>query len=429
MTVPVVQHTLGNGLRVQVREKHAAPAVAVNIWYGVGSRHEEPHRTGLAHLFEHLMFEGSRNVASGEHFALLEPLGAGLNASTSFDRTNYYETVPTGALDLALWLEADRMGGLLEALDQANLDNQRDVVKNERRQSYDNRPYGTAWERLFALGFDDPHPYHHMPIGSMADLDAASLGDVRAFFSRFYGPDNAVLTIVGDTTPDVAIAAAERWFAGLAPVGAAAGTPPAPLRPRPIGGPRLEEVREDVPAAATYQLWQLPPDPDPVCDAAALALRVVADGPSSRLQNRLVRREERAQAVGGALERLVGGASAAIVIVRARDGVEAASLEEAVAEEFARLAETGPTERELAQALALATREQLEETASFGGEADELSHYGSLFGDPDLADTVVDRLAAVTGDQVAAAAAGFRPDSAATVRFHPAGPADAAAAR
>jgi zinc protease len=404
---PLVQHALDNGLRVVVRENHAAPAVAVNLWYEVGSRHEEPGRTGLAHLFEHLMFEGSRNVGSGEHFALLEPLGAGLNASTSFDRTNYYETVPSGALDLALWLEADRMGGLLDALDLPSLDNQRDVVKNERRQSYDNRPYGTAWERLFALGFADPHPYHHMPIGSMDDLDAASLDDVRAFFSRHYGPDNAVLTIVGDVTAEAALAAAARWFDPLAPIGAAA--PPPAVAPTPITSALLDEVREDVPASASYLLWQLPADPDPVCDAAALAIRIVADGPSSRLQNRLVRREERAQAVGGEVERLVGGASAGIVIVRARDGIESAALEDAVAEEFARLAATGPTPRELAQALALITREQLEQTASFGGAADELSHYASLFGDPVLADTVVDRLAAVTPEQIAAVAARFAP--------------------
>jgi len=145
VAAPLLQQRLDNGLRVVVREDHTAPAVAVNLWYGVGSRHELPGRTGLAHLFEHLMFQGSAHVRSGEHFGLLEPLGASLNATTSFDRTNYFETVPTGALDLALWLEADRMGGLLAALDQPNLDNQRDVVKNERRQTHDNRPYGTAW--------------------------------------------------------------------------------------------------------------------------------------------------------------------------------------------------------------------------------------------------------------------------------------------
>lgn len=422
---PLVQERLDNGLRIVVREDHTAPAVAVNLWYGVGSRHELPGRTGLAHLFEHLMFQGSAHVASGEHFGVLEPLGASLNATTSFDRTNYFETVPTGALDLALWLEADRMGGLLEALDQPNLDNQRDVVKNERRQTHDNRPYGTAWERLFALTFPEDHAYHHLPIGSMADLDAASLADVRAFFTEHYSPGNAVLTMVGDVTAAAAVAAATRWFGAIPAV----ALPPAPVAPGlpPLDGPRLEVVEEDVPAAASYQMWRLPADPSPEVDAAAVALRVLGDGPSSRLQVRLVRREERAASVGAGVERLVGGASTGLVIVRARPGESPEALEDAVAEELDRLAAEGPTDRELEQARAQVEREYLEETASLAGQADELSHHASLFGDPALADTVVDRLAAVTAEQVTAVVrAWLRPAARATVRFVPA-PAGAAA--
>ncbi len=423
---PLVTATLPNGLRVVVREEATAPAVALNIWYDVGSRHETPGRTGLAHLFEHLMFQGSANVASGDHFGLLEPIGASLNATTSFDRTNYFETVPTGALDLALWLEADRMGGLLAALDQANLDNQRDVVKNERRQSYDNRPYGTAYERLFALAFPDGHPYHHMPIGSMDDLDAASLADVRAFFSAHYGPGNAVLTLVGNVAAGDALARVERYFGGIPAVPA----PPEPQAPgaAPVDGPLLEVVTADVPAAAAYLMWRLPPDGDAACDAAAVALRVLADGPSSRLEVRLVRREESAQGVGGGVERLVGGSSVGLVTVRARDGHAIADLEAAVAQELARLAADGPTDRELAQARAGAEREYLEETATFAGQADELGRHATLFGDPALADTVVDRLAAVTAADVAAVtAAWLTPAASATVRYLP-GPGAAATA-
>jgi len=179
---------LPNGLRVVAHHDPTTPVVAVNVWYGVGSRREQPSRTGFAHLFEHLMFQGSRQVPGSGHFSMLQGVGASLNGTTSFDRTNYFETVTRHALDLALWLEADRMGSLLEAVTQENLDNQRDVVKNERRQRYDNVPYGTAYERLFAGLFPAGHPYHHLPIGSMADLDAASLEDVHAFFTTWYAP-------------------------------------------------------------------------------------------------------------------------------------------------------------------------------------------------------------------------------------------------
>lgn len=415
-TLPLVTATLPNGLRVVVRERDTAPAVAVNIWYGVGSRHEVAGRTGLAHLFEHLMFQGSAHVASGEHFGLLEPIGASLNATTSFDRTNYFETVPTGALDLALWLEADRMGGLLAALDQVNLDNQRDVVKNERRQSYDNRPYGTAYERLFALAFPAGHPYHHMPIGSMDDLDAASLADVRAFFGAHYSPGNAVLTLVGNIPADDALARVETFFGGIPAVPA----PPAPPAPAasPVDGPLLEVLTADVPAAAAYLMWRLPPDGDPACDAAAVALRVLADGPSSRLEVRLVRREQSAQGVGGGVERLVGGCSVGLVTVRARDGCPITDLETAVVEELIRLAADGPTDRELVQARAGAEREYLEQTATFAGQADELGRHATLFGDPALADSVVDRLTAVTAADVAAVTAGWiTPAACATLRY------------
>ena len=215
---PIVERTLPNGLRVIVSEDHAVPNVAVNLWVGVGSRHEARGRTGLAHLFEHLMFQGSRNVASGEHFSALMNEGARLNATTWFDRTNYFETIPVGALDLALWLEADRHGYLLDAVTQENLDNQRDVVKEEKRQRYDNVPYGQALIDIYATVFPEDHPYHHPTIGSMEDLDAATLEDVHAFYRAHYGPNNTVLTLVGDLTPEQGFAAAEQYFGGLSPI-------------------------------------------------------------------------------------------------------------------------------------------------------------------------------------------------------------------
>ena len=192
-------------LRVVVQPDDTTPTVTVNLWVGVGSRHEEPGRTGFAHLFEHLMFQGSAHVANGEHFQALMGVGGRLNATTWFDRTNYFETIPSGALELALWLEADRHANLLAAVNQVNLDNQRDVVKEEKRQRYDNQPYGSAFHRIQAALFPAGHPYHHPTIGSMEDLDAASVQDVHDFFARHYAPDNTVLTIVGDVSAERAL--------------------------------------------------------------------------------------------------------------------------------------------------------------------------------------------------------------------------------
>src|SRR6266436_9169057 len=183
-------------------EDHLTPVAAVCLWYDVGSRHEAEGRTGLAHLFEHLMFQGSAQVHGNGHFELVQGAGGSLNGTTSFERTNYFETMPAHQLELALWLEADRMGSLLAALDEESLQNQRDVVKNERRQRYDNVPYGTAFERMTALAYPEGHPYHHTPIGSMADLDAVTLDDARAFFRANYAPNNAVLAVVGDIDPE-----------------------------------------------------------------------------------------------------------------------------------------------------------------------------------------------------------------------------------
>ena len=207
----VETYTLDNGLEVILHEDHTVPVVAVNLWYKVGSKDEAEGRTGFAHLFEHLMFQGSEHL-DGEYFAPLQRIGAELNGSTSSDRTNYYETVPSNALELALWLESDRMGFLLPSLSQGKLDNQRDVVKNERRQRVDNVPYGQAQERLLSALYPKGHPYHHPTIGSMADLTAATLGDVKNFFRRYYAPNNASLCLAGDFEPAVAKRQIETYF-------------------------------------------------------------------------------------------------------------------------------------------------------------------------------------------------------------------------
>jgi zinc protease len=222
---PIASTRLDNGLRVVVSEDRTAPVLCVNLWYDVGSRHEPHGQTGFAHLFEHLMFEGSLHVAKTEHMRLVQGNGGSLNATTNPDRTNYFETMPSEHLELALWLEADRMGGLVPALTQETLDNQREVVKNERRQRYENVPYGDAWLRLLPLLYPEGHPYHHATIGSMEDLNAASLETFQAFHRRYYAPNNAVLTVVGDTSRDEVYALAEKYFGALEPV---PNIPPAP---------------------------------------------------------------------------------------------------------------------------------------------------------------------------------------------------------
>lgn len=274
------EHRLANGLRVVLSEDHLTPVAAVCLWYDVGSRHEVKGRTGLAHLFEHLMFQGSGQVKGNGHFELVQGAGGSLNGTTSFERTNYFETMPTHQLELALWLEADRMGSLLAALDDESMENQRDVVKNERRQRYDNVPYGTAFEKLTALAYPEGHPYHHTPIGSMADLDAATLEDARAFFRTYYAPNNAVLSVVGDIDPEQTLAWIEKYFGSIASHDGKP-TPRDGALPDTMGGELREVVVEEVPARALMCAYRLPEDGTRASDAADLALTILGGGESS----------------------------------------------------------------------------------------------------------------------------------------------------
>ena len=388
------EHRLDNGLRLVLSEDHLTPVAAVCLWYDVGSRYEVKGRTGLAHLFEHLMFQGSAQVKGNGHFELVQGAGGSLNGTTSFERTNYFETMPAHQLELALWLEADRMGSLLAALDQESLDNQRAVVKNERRQSYDNVPYGTAFERITALVYPDGHPYHHTPIGSMADLDAATLDDARAFFRANYAPSNAVLAVVGDIDPQQTIAWAEKYFGSIPP----------------------------------YDGRVPPRDGTPECDAAELALTVLGRGMSSRLYNRLVRRDRTAIAADFGLLRLTGAPSLGWLDVKAAGGAGLGQIGAAVDEELARLGAEAPTAEEMERAQALLEREWLDRLGTVIGRANELCRYAMLFGDPRLAFTAVDRISGVTAEQVrAVAAARLRPDNRAVLAYEPVTPGDRAA--
>ena len=402
---PIVDRTLPNGLRVVVSEDHAVPTVTVNIWVNVGSRHEAPGHTGFAHLFEHLMFQGSRNVASGEHFSALMAQGGRLNATTWFDRTNYFETVPKGALELALWLEADRHGHLLDALTQENLDNQRDVVKEEKRQRYDNVPYGTALIDVYATVFPPEHPYHHPTIGSMEDLDAASVDDVQAFFRRYYGPNNCVLTIVGDVTADDAFAAAETYFG---PLPASAQPPTAVLHAlEPLIEPVRLERLEAVPNDRLYLAFRLPPDNTDEFLACSLALDAIGGLSTSRLMQRLVRDEQVATGLSAHGMGFVDGVSLGLVSVDVAEGVDPDVIETAVCEELERFVAEGPTPIELESSMAETERGWLSSLASQDERADAICHYALLTGDIDYINTFLERVGSVDAAAVQAAAARY----------------------
>ncbi|MDQ1445461.1 MAG: hypothetical protein QOI20_1925 [Acidimicrobiaceae bacterium] len=394
---------LDNGLRLILSEDHAAPVVAVNLWYNVGSRHEPEGRTGFAHLFEHLMFEGSRHVKRGEHFAAVEAAGGTLNASTWCDRTNYYESAPSNHLELLLWLEADRMGGLLDGISQETLDNQRDVVKNERRQRMDNAPYGTWGERMHWAVFPKGHPYHHPTIGSMADLDAASLDDVSAFFRRYYAPNNAVLTIVGDLDPDEARGWVERYFGGI-PRNDDIPPPPDGTLPAAIGAEVRETVPDNVQLEKLFIGYRAPAYGTSEFDALTMALLVAGQGRGSRMHRTLVIERQLAKDVDFSPWPFVGGAAVATASATARQGVPAADLEAAMHDVLGGLAD-GVTEEEMARARGLMERYELGQLQAVADRADAFSECATLFDDPNLVNTRLDALLAIDADAVAQAAA------------------------
>ena len=413
---PVVTSTLPNGLRVVVSEDHSVPSVSLTLWVDVGSRHEQPGRTGLAHLFEHLMFQGSELVAEGEHMSLLMAQGGRANATTSFDRTTYVESVPSGALELALWLEGDRQGHLLPALTQTNLDNQRDVVVEEKRQRYDTVPYGAALEHACRLVFPEGHPYHHTTIGSMADLAAATLEDAHAFYRAHYGPTTSTLCLVGDVTPEEAYRLAERHLGHLADRTVPRPEPSAPLPP--LAEPVVLDIVEDVPSERLYLCFRLPAVTDPRFLPCAMAMDALASLSVSRLHRRLLRREETASGVSASVLGLADGASLGLLVLDVSEGVDLAVVEAAVHEELLLMGVDGPTEVELEASRADTERSWLEALASFDDRADLLARASTVFGDPQHVNTYLDDVGAVTGEEVRRAAAEWlHPRSVATIRF------------
>jgi predicted Zn-dependent peptidase len=421
-TVPTVafsDHRFDNGLRLIVAEDHLAPVVAINIWYDVGSKHEEPGKTGFAHLFEHVMFQGSRNVSKAEHIALVQAAGGTMNGTTWLDRTNYFETLPSHQLDLGLWLEADRMATLLDALSQENLDNQREVVKNEKRWSYDNRPYGSWQEKLQAHLFPADHPYHHPTIGSMEDLDAASLDDVKAFFTTYYAPNNAVLSVVGDVDTAAVRASVERFFGGIP------ANPDIPtLRdlslPPTLGREIREVVNDRVPLPRIYIGFRAPVYGDHRLDALEVAGQILAGGKGSRLHRRLVREERIAQDVALFTLGFVGGASVCAGWATVRPGISVDRVERAVHEELERLAVDPVSDDELARAFALIEADELGALQRVEERADRLSMYATLFDRPELINEMLGRYLSVTPEAITSvAAATFRPDNRLVLTYLP----------
>ena len=378
--IPYEKFRLDNGLTVIVHTDRKAPIVAVNLWYHVGSKNEQPGKTGFAHLFEHLMFQGSENY-NDEYFKPMEEVGAtALNGTTNFDRTNYFQNVPTSALPLALWMESDRMGHLLGVIDQPRLDEQRGVVKNEKRQG-ENQPYGRVFDAVFRASFPTGHPYHWLPIGSMDDLDAASLDDVKEWFRTYYGAANAVLVLAGDIDVATARTQAQTYFGDVAPG-------PAITRPESWIAARTESTREtmydQVAQTRLHRFWNTPEDGTTEADLLAIAGEILGSGKTSRLYERLVYRDRLADSASAGQSALEI-ASVFGITVDVKTGVDERKVEAAIEEELRRFMEKGPTEAEIDRAR-MAVRsgfiKGLERIGGFGGKADVLASCEVYEGDP-----------------------------------------------
>jgi len=404
MNIPYTKHTLRNGMPVLIHEDHRCPIVAVNLWYHVGSKNEQPGRTGFAHLFEHLMFEGSEHYNHG-YFQPLQQAGAVLNGSTNSDRTNYWEVVPTSGLELALWMESDRMGHLLPALTEEKFRNQRDVVLNERRQNYENRPYGMAAMAIVDALFPPAHPYHWLTIGSPDDLQAASLDEVQAFFRRYYHPGNASLALAGDVDSESALALVDAYFGGVDPgpaVGPVACDNTATRDSRVL-------LEDGVVLPRLYLNWLSPAifaDGDADLDLVA---DVLADGKSSRLyKNMVYERRIATDVIAVQQSRELSGFFQ--LIATAAPGHTLAELEAAMSAEIARVAESGPTSAESQRSLAQAEAQfvyRVQTVGGFGGKSDQLNQYNVFVGDPGYFDRDLDRYREATPASVAAAAGRF----------------------
>lgn len=416
LAVPFTQFTLANGLRVILHEDHTVPLVTVNVWYHVGSAREKPGRTGFAHLFEHLMFEGSGHVKEGDFDTLLEAAGGTNNGSTETDRTNYYVDIPSNALDLALFLESDRMGYLLDAMSPERVNGQRDVVKNERRENVENAPYGMAQIEIDKLLYPDGHPYRWPTIGYMEDLTAASYEDVVEFFKKYYQPANASLVVAGDIDPQKTRTMIEKWFADVKP-----GSGPVPPIDHPqasLAGVQRHTLQDRVQLPRLYISWLTPRHFAPGDAELDVVAQILAGGKNSRLYKRLVYDLQIAQDVSAFQASAALGSQFQIVVTArpADAGTTAAALADRIRgivdEEIAKVQSAPPTAREFERAInqiEASTYTQMERVGGFSGIGNQLNSYYFATGNPDYFNEDLSRYRSLSATDVQAAAAHWLP--------------------
>jgi zinc protease len=418
--LPFEKYTLPNGLEVILSPDHRVPLVATDLWYHVGAGNEVPGRSGFAHLFEHVMFQGSRNVEEDAYFRYLEGVGAPMvNGTTDFDRTNYFETVPSNQLELALWLESDRMGFLLDTLTQERLDGQIAVVRKERQQSTEDVPYGIADEELYKLLFPAPHPYHGNVIGSHEDLEAATLEDVRAFFGTWYAPNNATLVICGDIDVAKTKQLVEKYFGSIP----SHDEPPTlVITTKPLTAERRADLTDEVELPRVTFAWLTAPVLTPGDADLQLAAIVLAQGKASRMYDALVRQQQIAQNVSASQYSLTQG-SVFQVQVTGKPGTTVKALEAAAWAEIEKFVSNPPTQTELAAAnrrWQAGMLRGLESIGGFDGKADILNFYNQHKGDPGYLDEDFAAHAAVTPESVKKYLSELRADNRVVVTVTPA---------
>lgn len=384
---------LANGLEVILDEDHRTPIVTVNVWYHVGSKDEAPHRNGFAHLFEHVMFQGSKHVPEDTYFRNLEKAGAtSINGTTNTDRTNYFETVPANRLDLALWLESDRMAYLLDHADEATFKSQREVVKNERRQNYENAPYGLVIEAIRREVYPEGHPYHLLTIGTPADLDAARLEDVRAFFRTYYVPNNATITLSGDFDRKKALGLVEKWFGPIPRGKDVARKKPAPVT---LAGETRIEIEAGVELPRVYVTWPTPPFFAPGDGELDLVGHVLTGGKTSRLWKRLVYDMQIAQSVSASQQSSELG-SLFEIVATVKPGHTPAEILKVIDEELDKLRKGGVEDGELGRAKTSIVADNLYDVERSSARGNRLNSYNHYVGDPAYFDRDVARTTTAT---------------------------------
>jgi predicted Zn-dependent peptidase len=414
----VEQHTLPNGLKLNLHRDPALPLVSVNLWYHVGSKNERPGRTGFAHLFEHMLFQGSQHVGTNDHFRLIQQVGGVVNGSTWYDRTNYYETLPAEHLALALWLESDRMGFLLPGLTAEKLENQRSVVMNERRQRVDNRPYGTALERLHQLLYPADHPYSWPVIGTMQDISEATLEEVQDFFRTYYTPDNAVLTLAGDFDPQEALGLVEAYFSDLS---AAPQPPQRPTIPphQPRAGQARETVYDDIRLPRVYLGFRTPAYGQPEWYAGDLLATALGTGKSSPLHEDLIYRREMAQDLSVYIYPTEASATFYLAAT-CRPGVDPQALEQRLWEHLDAVASNRLLEASLQRARNQVLTTFYDAFQQLQQRADLISEMTTYFGDPLRINSEANRYFQLGGDEVRSFAQRYlRPEEAVVLTFLP----------